>query len=368
MTSDAFRGDLADASLPHVLASIWRDAKSGILRVSGEKASRSLVFTRGFLDIERAVFDEPGFLDWLASMGAALPADLDRGRDAARRNGSGLARSLIQSGVFPAARLWELIESFSKSEIYDTFNWSRGDFSFTPREPGREPAFVRGLPLPGLILEGIRRMGNLDIVERHLPAPGDSIRAHSERADDLAALAPHERYLLDQADGGAGVEDLCRRSDLGDRETKKTLFALLALGFLETAPAGGNNGRPVLEYSMGDIDRLFGVFNDRFAYVFKYISKELGPVAPHVITKALDEIQDRIDPVFRNCEVKPDGRIEIRGLVRKNLGVSSDLVKRSLLRSFDEILAAEVLAVKRTLGNPHEAALIKGMERIGDLR
>jgi hypothetical protein len=65
--------------------------------------------------------------------------------------------------------------------------------------------------------------------------------------------------------------------------------------------------------------------------------------------------------------VKPDGRIELRTLLRKNLGVSSDDGKRSLLRSFDEILAAEVLAVKRTLGNGHESALVKGLERMGDL-
>jgi hypothetical protein len=33
----------------------------------------------------------------------------------------------------------------------------------------------------------------------------------------------------------------------------------------------------------------------------------------------------------------------------------------------DEILVAEVLAVKRTLGPEHESTLVKNLEKIGDL-
>jgi hypothetical protein len=368
MDTGSFQGDLAETPFPFILASIWREERSGVLRIRNGTSTRCLTFTKGLLDIEQAAFDEPGFLSWLAALGTASPADLERGQDAGRRNGTSLARSLIQLGIFPAARLWELIESYSRSQIRTVFNWAQGEYRFEPREPGREPALFRGLPVPGLILEGIRRMGNFDIIERHLPAPGEAIQTTGGRTGDPSGLEAHERYILDSADRAASLEELCRVSELGERETKKVFFALLALGLLGTAPAGGKNGKPVLEYSMGDMDRLFGVFNDRFSYIFKYISKELGPVAPHIIEKALDEVRDRIDPVFQNCDVKPDGRIELRPLIRKNLGVSSPEGKRSLLRSFDEILAAGVLAVKRTLGNHHEAALIKGMERIGDLR
>ena len=368
MSSDAFQGDLAETPFPFILALIWREERSGLLRIRTETTTRCLAFTKGLLDIEQAAFDELGFLSWLAALGTASPTALERGRDAGRLSGSSLARSLIQTGVFPAARLWELIESYSRSQVREVFNWARGEYSFEPREPGGEPALFRGLPVTDLILEGIRRMGNFDIIEKHLPAPGEAIRTTGDGTDDPPGLEAHERYVLDSADRAASLEELCRVSELGERETKKVFFALLALGFLGTAPAGGKNGKPILEYSMGDMDRLFGVFNDRFSYIFKYISKELGPVAPHIIEKALDEVRDRIDPVFQKCDVKPDGRIELRPLIRKNLGVSSAEGKRSLLRSFDEILAAGVLAVKRTLGNHHEAALIKGMERIGDLR
>jgi|WetSurMetagenome_2_1015567.scaffolds.fasta_scaffold69508_3 hypothetical protein len=368
MSSDSFRGDLAETPFPQVLASIGREERTGVLRVRKDSSARTMAFTKGLLDIEPAAFDDQGFLDWLAALGAALPADLERGRDEARRSGSSLARALIQAGVFPAARLWELIESFTRAEIQAAFNWAQGEYSFEPRERGPETALVRGLPLPGLILEGIRRMANFEIIEKNLPAAGEAVQALGHGGDETAGLAPHERYLLDSAGRPVRVEDLCRTSDLGERETKRVLFSLLALGLLGPVPAGAKNGRASLEYSMGDMDKLFGVFVDRFTYIYKYISKELGPVAPHIVEKALDEVKDRLDPVFRTCEVKPDGRIEIRPTLRKNLGVSSDLGKRSLLRSFDEILAAEVLAVKRNLGNLHEAALVKGMERIGDLR
>jgi len=140
------------------------------------------------------------------------------------------------------------------------------------------------------------------------------------------------------------------------------------LDVLGTSKAKGKNNKPLPEFSISDLDRLFAAFNDQCSFICKYISKEIGPVALNVIEKSLDEIKGRIDPIFQNCELKPDGRIELRTLLKKNLGVSTDESKRSLLRSFDEVLTAEVLAVKRTLGNSHESALVKGLERIGDLR
>jgi hypothetical protein len=227
---------------------------------------------------------------------------------------------------------------------------------------------VRDIPLPGLILEGIRRMGNFDLIEAHLPSTGETVQGLSSRANERPELAAPERYLLGAAAAAGSVDELCASSVLGARETKRALFALLTLGVLGTSKAKGKNNKPLPEFSISDLDRLFAAFNDQCSFIYKYISKEIGPVALNVIENSLDEIKGRIDPIFQNCELKPDGRIELRTLLKKNLGVSTDESKRSLLRSFDEVLAAEVLAVKRTLGNSHESALVKGLERIGDLR
>ncbi len=363
MDQNAFRGDLTETCLPKLLGLIWREGKSGRLSVRREAEERVFAFEDGTWSIGPETFDAPGFLMGLAARGMALPTDLARVEALAGGSASVLMRGLIEDGALPAARAWELVETFSRERIHEVFDWTEGTYELGPVPVPAETAWVRGIGLPGLILEGIRRMGNFAVIEAGLPGSDERLRLLVPRGGEPVALAPHERYVLSAADGADRLGEIVRTSPLGGKETKKALFALLVLGLLGTE----RGDRPTAEYSLGDIDRLFEAFNARCSFIYKYISKEIGPVALNVIEKSLDEVRGRIDPAFQSCAVKPDGRIELRTLLRKNLGVSSDEGKRSLLRSFDEILASEVLAVKRTLGNGHESALVKGLERMGDL-
>jgi hypothetical protein len=368
MENNPFQGEFAETSFPQVLASILREERSGFLRVRRGPAERSFLFDKGELAVERSAFDEPGFFKSLAALGLVRPGDLARSGAAAAEKGTDPLRALVESGIFTPVRLLKLIEDFSIGEIFPVFDWPDGDYAFEPGQPKPGALLVRDIPLPGLILEGIRRMGNFDLIEAHLPSTGETVQGLSSRANERPELAAPERYLLGAAAAAGSVDELCASSVLGARETKRALFALLTLGVLGTSKAKGKNNKPLPEFSISDLDRLFAAFNDQCSFIYKYISKEIGPVALNVIENSLDEIKGRIDPIFQNCELKPDGRIELRTLLKKNLGVSTDESKRSLLRSFDEVLAAEVLAVKRTLGNSHESALVKGLERIGDLR
>ena len=368
MVNNPFQGEFAETPFPQVLASIWREERSGFLRVRRGPAERSFLFDKGELAVERSAFDEPGFLRSLEALGLVRPGDLARSGAAAEERGMDPLRALVESGIFTPARLLKLIEDFSIGEIFPVFDWPEGDYAFEPGQPKPGTLLVRNISLPGLILEGIRRMGNFKLIEAHLPSTGETVQGLPSRTNERPELAAPERYLLGAAAASGSVGDLCASSVLGTRETKRALFALLTLGILGTSKAKGKNNKPLPEFSLGDLDRLFAAFNDRCSFIYKYISKEIGPVALNVIEKSLDEIKSRIDPLFQNCKLKPDGRIELRTLLKRNLGISSDEGKRSLLRSFDEVLAAEVLAVKRTLGNRHESALVKGLERIGDLR
>ena len=363
-----FEGDFAKNPFPQILALIWREDRSGFLRIRRASAEKSFCFEKGGLAVERSGFDEHGFLKSLAALGLVRSDDLAGSGAAARESATDPLRALVESGLLTAARLLELVEKFSIGEIFPVFDWPEGAYSFEPGPPHPGTLLVRDIPLPGLILEGIRRMANFELIEAHLPSAGETIQGLPLGSNDLPELAAPERYLLGAAAASGSIGELCALSVLGERETKRILFALHTLGYLGTSKAKGKNNKPLAEFSIGDLDRLFAAFNDRCSFIYKYISKEIGPVALNVIEKSLDEIKGRIDPLFQSCELKPDGRIELRTLLKKNLGISSDESKRSLLRSFDEVLAAEVLAVKRTLGNRHESALVKGLERIGDLR
>jgi hypothetical protein len=114
------------------------------------------------------------------------------------------------------------------------------------------------------------------------------------------------------------------------------------------------------------MDRILGQFNAKCAFVLKYVSKEIGPVAVNLIGKAVDEVRGRLDPALQAAELKPDGRFELKSPLRVNANIVGDDCRASMLRSMDEVLAAEVLMVKRTLGPEHESALVRSLERLGE--
>ena len=81
---------------------------------------------------------------------------------------------------------------------------------------------------------------------------------------------------------------------------------------------------------------------------------------------ALDEVRPRLAPPLQGLEIRSDGRVELKPFPVVALNSLHPDSRRALLDILSEILVAEVLAVKKTLGNDHEAAVVKGLERIGE--
>lgn len=360
------RGDLAHIPFARVLAGIGRQGLTGLLLVRGVGGEKKFSFDRGALVLGSATFDEAGFLKFLWTRGEADLIGLARVEDLARRAGTPLLRALTEEGLLAPARLWPALESFAEDEACSLFDREDAEFEFQalPGLAGR--TFVGGIDVAGLVLEGVRKMTNAALIAGHLPAEGEPLRRLQAGWPERPRLSLQERYLLGLLEPGTTVAELYAESDLGKEDTQRALFALLCLGLAGTTAPRPKTGRLPADRSPAETERLFAAFNNKCSFIFKSISKGVGPVALSIIEKSIDEIKGRLDPVFQGLELKPDGRIELRSSLKLNMAMGGEEGRRSLLRSMDEILMAEVLAVKRTLGPAQEAALVRGLERLGD--
>jgi len=356
-----FSGDLVRTPLAMVLAGLWRQERSGFLKLRRSGILKQAYFDRGMLAVERGSFPEKEFLDSLFASGVIDLVSLARCEDHARKRNISLLRALGECGGFDALRLWGLVEAFGRAHLLAVFDWSEGEFAFEPGRVPRSHLLVGGIPLPDLVLEGVRRMSGSAVIDAHLPAAEEPIQRTAPYDFDRLPLAAHERYLWAGLEAARPLGAIVEESELGPVETRRVLFAFFALGLAAVAKPRNKSGP-----SPSDYDRLFAAFNDRSAAVFRYISKELGPVGAHVMEKALEEVRGRLDPVCQAFQLQPDGRLEAPSPLKLNLNLGGDDVRRSFLRSLDEILAAEVLAVKRTLGPAHEADLVRNLERLGE--
>jgi hypothetical protein len=356
----------ARAPFAKVLAEIWRQGLSGSLYVKAGGVPKCLSFERGALVLDAVSFEEKDFLRFLLSKGMTDLIALNRVEEHAQKTGISLLRAFVETSVFEPERLWGLLESYAREEALSLFDVPGSPREFHTRSGAPSRVLVDAIDVPGLVLEGVRRTRDGAVAGEDLPAPGEILRRLPAGSPDAFRLSHTEKYVLGLLDPPRTMAEVCAASDVGEAETRRVLFALISLGLAGAAGPKPKTARLGPDMSLAGMDRLMGLFNAKCAFIFKHVAKEIGPVAFNLVGKALDDVRDRLDPAFQGAELKPDGRLEVKTLLKVNANIVGDECRKNMLRSMDEILAAEVLLVKRTLGPEHEATLVRNLEKVGE--
>lgn len=362
-----FKEYLSDTHISRVLADIWQKELTGKLRIARPAEEKFFVMDKGSLAVSSRSFPEKGFLRHILATGLADLITVNSVEEKADDRGVSAIRILIEDGTSTPEGLWKAMETFIREEMLQTFDWEEGEVEFLPGGEELGPFFIRGIDVPELILEGVRRMKDTELLERHIPPDEEQLRPLSPLFIYRLSLSPCEKYVLGLVDGRSTVPELMEASELGGEQTRRLLYVFLCLGLVGPASAREKTAR-LAESSPTDIDKVFGLFNSRCVFVFRYLTREIGPVAYSIMEKALEEIKDSLECSFSGMRLLPDGRIELKSSLRMNFSIMNEDGRRNVLRSMDELLMAEILAVKRTLGPHHEKNLIRGVEKIGENR
>ncbi|OGD31605.1 MAG: hypothetical protein A2V45_14490 [Candidatus Aminicenantes bacterium RBG_19FT_COMBO_58_17] len=365
MAEETWRGDLTTTSFPQVIFRIWEKRDSGRLLVRSEEAERSLCFINGDLALAEGLFSGEGFLKKLLSVHALTALQAEECAGYARENTVSYPRAIIERGIIPPSRVWESLADFWMEELFAVFDWTRADLTFDPDSTVPDAHIYALVPTPAIVLRGIRRMKKIDLIGAFLPAETESLQLLSPAHADHLHLAPHEKHVLGMLRVTPRLGDLYAQSQAGKRETQKAVFAFLTLGLAGLAPTP-NPAKPAPELSSAGLERIWIDFNDKCSYIYRYISKEIGPVGLSVLEKSLEDIRARLAPPFQGLELRADGRVEFSPFPLMSLNLFTEETRKYFIRVLNEILTAEVLAVKKTLGNAHEAGVVKSLERIGE--
>ncbi len=363
MRPNSREGNLAATPFAELILSLWESKSSGRLWLKNGDTEKTVYLSKGNLALTETCLLAKEFQARLVENELLAASRAEEIFQLAEANKISFVQALVEQQVFGPAQTWELMADFWLNGLFPLFDWAQGQYLF---DDSGEPPPSQVLMIIGsleFILQGLRRMTNFRLIEEALPAPFEPLQVLSPGYASLLRLAPHERYILNLVRSGLSLEDLYKKSQLGKKETKKTLFGMLQLGLVGHVQ-GRNKARPTPEFYLGDTEKIWAEFNDQCAYIYKYLSKEIGPVGLNVLEKALEEVKGRFQPPLQNLELRPDGRVEIKPMPLLSLNLLTEEGRRFFLRLLNEILLAEVLTVKKTLGNEHEGALIRALERI----
>ncbi|MFC2163446.1 DUF4388 domain-containing protein [Acidobacteriota bacterium] len=358
-------GKLDDMHFSELLSHIWRSERSGRLEIAKEDQKRSMDFFEGQVVLVKDSLDKKLLLKIIVEKGLATESSLKKFDKIIADNNLSLMKAMLEESFLPPVRLWECLSDYQRNNLFPVFDWEGAEYFFDPDKPIHKHEILSQFPTSDLILLGIRQMTNETLIQSLSPEDNKSIEILTSEMTGQTKLTPPEEYLLSLIESQKVIRSIYAMSELGKRETQKIMLSFFNLG-LVGFPEKKKTGHTSQEISKTEIYGIMDAFNEKCSYIFKYISKEIGPVALNILEKCIEDTKPLLSPILAKARLTPDGKIETNSVVKGGIALSGEEIKAQLLPGLNEILVALVLAVKRTLGNEHEAMLVKNMKKIGE--
>jgi len=256
------------------------------------------------------------------------------------------------------------MEAFRKQELFPFFDMSPVVLSLISDKTPSGATILFTIPTLNFIREGIYRMKNIKLIDTLIPKENEDFKTLSPEHMDQIDLEPHEEYLIHAAGKNKDLPSLYMTSVMGEKYTKKALFTLLCLKILGPSPMATPN-KPLQELSAAELQKILSTFNTKCSYIYKSVSKELGPVALNLMEKSIEDSKPHLSQHFQKIRLGIDGKIDLQPVLKSSIILSDRETIQLIIKSLNEILAAEILTVKKTLGTAFESTLIKNLEKVG---
>ncbi|HLE21531.1 MAG TPA: DUF4388 domain-containing protein [Vicinamibacteria bacterium] len=349
------RGRLSDVSLPEMLIFLKVSQKTGVLSFVQTGVRKALFFLEG-----RVVFAASSLsqdrLGEVLLRGGKISADEYLRLSQRIRGGQRLGKAMIESGVLAPRDLWWGIEQQVREIVWSLFSWEEGSFQFEESDRPRSEKITINLEVEALTVEGIRRISGTGTISNHF-VPVDTILERTAKLSPVP-LEPYEEHVLRQVNGKKTVAEICKDSEIGEAETRKVLHTFMAVAVIAVK---GRKQAPLDPEAIerADYRGMVELYNQMYKYLFRHMSGEVGPIAEIILEKYLGELKGRPHSLFERVRLRRDGSLDPQQIELNVTRVKPFERRNRLVEALNELLYAELLAVKRTLGASHEAQLIK---------
>jgi CheY-like chemotaxis protein len=231
----ALAGDLGLIPLADVLMLLQDRVYTGTVALSHGRARMDIYLGQGRVDFAGAhgVADEFLLGRFLVAGGHIGEDILTKVIDDRKNEDSTelLGAYLCTRGLLSPTGLRKAMAKQTAALVFESLRWGSGHFTF--RVQAELPAIAReaglGLPVDGLILEGLRRVEEWRVIEQEI---GDFDMTFVRNEDKLAnfgrgQLLREEAIIADLVNGRNTVRDLIQISKMGSYDVTQILFRLL---------------------------------------------------------------------------------------------------------------------------------------------
>ena len=363
MSNRSFKGDLSEIGLPDILEFLRTSRKTGVLTFRQDRIRKSLHIKNGNIIFAGSNLPEERLGDLLLLWGIITRDQFNQSvamLSTKKRQG----RILVEMGAITPKHLWEGVQNQIRHIVYSLFNWADGAFYFAEGDLPSHETITADVAITNLIVEGIRRITDPKSLKHRFPSR-EVVLLKVDTPPERLELEPFEMYVLGLINDARTLAEICRDSEIGDTETVKVLYMLLSIGYVKVKGTRTKEVTEPKEMTTDEAAGIIGNYNRMFSYLYRYMTREVGPITEHVLNKYLHDLKETNSSVLKNVILKKDGTLD-GSTIQGNLNwIHEDNKKELLVASLNEFLYSTILAVKRTLGPEHESRVI---ETIKDIR
>jgi hypothetical protein len=216
-------GDLGCFEVPDLLTFLNLGRRTGALVMERTDYETKLYLREGRPVFATSTADQLRFGAMLVKMGKLSEESMER--LAGKQRSSRIGQILLQEKILTEEELSVLLKVQVSEVIFDTFEWRDGEFTFYDHVAAPATAVTLEMDVQNLIIEGVRRIDDLERVAQAMPDRQFVVEAlvNPQRVKQSVTLMPEEWRVFFVVDGRRTIAEILRLVGNGD-ETQTLLI------------------------------------------------------------------------------------------------------------------------------------------------
>ena len=261
-TSQSRDGDLAEVGFCEILAELCRNRETGVLRLSGGSAEKSVYLQGGNIVFAASKDPDDRLGELLLTREVIHRQQLE---EATHQVGPGrrLGTVLVEMGILPAEDLPRWVREQVKEILFSLFSWTEGSYRFEAGPfPSREAITLR-LSTAEVFLSGLRQVQKWSVLRKgagEIRLPYRLSQEYREALRDVTLGGEEKKLLALLQSKPTTMEQAALESGLSTLRVYQLFFAYRVLGVVvphtEPTPAQPTPARDVLIANASDAPRI----------------------------------------------------------------------------------------------------------------
>jgi hypothetical protein len=279
-----------------------------------------------------------------------------------------MGRALMELSIIDYKQLWPQILMHYKKIANEMFLFNSGEYKIITDFQVSNERILLNKDLEGFIMKGVKSILEEKSIISLMADKTNLYLVDKKRAEQLR-FHPYDKHILDLVSEFSKLDEIIKRSELLENDTLRVLYILLLFGVVSESDYSRKDKAKDLSIlprnfkSFSNFEEIIDHYNKKFKFIFKFLSKEIGPVAYSVLFKGIENIIGKLPPALNKVQLASDGTVNKKVILKDIWYFSFNEIVDELTVGLEEILHSELHIVREHLGKGKENIVLKWIEK-----